>query len=186
MDSEPAASGGRLPRRACRRRAVLCALSDALVPLRSRGAGRRDQRAGGALRRGRAAPADGGSQDRCAPCPSYRTHAPAARAARQGFGAGRAHLAGIFVAPHRRDDRTERHHHQRLYAAAGSLRARKAGHLLFARTGRRAWLGLWRSARRQARLARFVRGVDAGRRLLHVRQSDGRTLGRRASTRCRS
>ena len=41
VDSEPAASAGRLPRRACRRGSVLRALSDALLPQRSRRAGRR-------------------------------------------------------------------------------------------------------------------------------------------------
>ena len=47
-----------------------------------------------------------------------------------------------------------RDHRQRISAAAGPLRAREAGHVLRARAGRRARLGLRRGARRQARRAR--------------------------------
>ena len=62
----------------------------------------------------------------------------------------------------------------------------KAGHVLRPLRRRRAWLGLRRGARRQARGAREAGGRDARRRRLHVRQSDGRRIGCRTCTSCRS
>src|SRR5262249_25883142 len=44
-------------------------------------------------------------------------------------------------------------------------------------TCRRTWLGIRRSAWSKARSARQLRGRNPRRRVLHVRQSDGRTLG---------
>ena len=151
VDSAFAASAGRLPRRPYRRGSFLCALSDALLPERHRRAGGRQPCAGGAGRGGRAAPANGGGAHRRPPRAADRAHAHQARATRKGFGGGRAHLAGISFARHRRSGGRGRRHLQRISAAARPLRAREAGHLLRARSRRRARLGLRRGARRQAR-----------------------------------
>ena len=85
MDSASAASAGRLPCRAHRRRPVLRSLSDAQFPERPCGSGGRGAGARCARARGRTAPADGRRAHRGAARAADRTHAHAARAAREGF-----------------------------------------------------------------------------------------------------
>ena len=150
--SRIAASAGRLPRRAYRRRPVLRALSDAQLPERSCDSGWHRAGAGSRSRARSNARAGGGAHCR----------APRAKLTER-IRTRRAQLAKDSAG--RDGDFTATYLSHAIGEAVGkdaiifneyplrprSLRARKAGHVLRARARRRARLGPWRGARREAR-----------------------------------
>ena len=189
VDPASAASARRLPRRAYRRGPVLRALSDALA---SRAISRSQAgtvNALDALDRGAGEPRLQMAEARIAARRARLTERMRTRRAQlaKDSAAGRHDLAGISVArASAKPSATTPSSSTNIRCAPRPLPARKARHVVRARSGRRARLGLRRRARRQARRAGQVRRRDARRRRLHVRQSDGRPLGRRQFTICRS
>ena len=98
VDSASAASAGRLPRRTYRRGPVLsCAIRCAASRAISRFRRARRSALEALSARGRTAPADGRRAHRRAARPADRTHAHAARAARQGFRARRRQISPEYL-----------------------------------------------------------------------------------------
>ena len=113
------------------------------------------------IARDRIATADGGGAHRCPSRTPDRADAHTARAACEGFHRRANDLAGISVAVHRRSRWPRRGDLQRIFAARRANPARQARHAVRSRSGRRARLGLWRRARRQARRSGKIHRRDA-------------------------